>query len=84
VLRRIALLLCPHREFSGRVLIYFLLCLIFSDLGVDEDDNQRLVRAFCRALGEHHTAGFVFTRRLGFLDDARNDDDLRLKSRASW
>jgi hypothetical protein len=46
VLRRIALLLCPHREFFGHVLIYFLLRLIFSDLGVDEDDDQRLVRAF--------------------------------------
>jgi hypothetical protein len=31
-------------------------------------------------LGEHHAASFVFTRLLGILDDARNDDDLRLKS----
>jgi hypothetical protein len=38
------LLLCPHQEFSGRVLIDFLLRLIFSGLGVDEDDDRRLVR----------------------------------------
>jgi hypothetical protein len=50
VLRRIALLLCPRGEFSGRVLIYFLLRLIFSDLGVDEDDNRRLIRAFVERL----------------------------------
>jgi hypothetical protein len=50
VLRRIALLLCPHREFSGRVLIYFLLRLIFTDLGVDEDDDQQIVRAFVKRL----------------------------------
>jgi hypothetical protein len=31
-------------------LIYFLLRLIFSDLGVDEDDNRRLVRAFVERL----------------------------------
>jgi sulfite exporter TauE/SafE len=49
-MRRIALHLYPHRVFSGRVLIYFLLRLIFSDLGVDEDDDRRLVRSFCRAL----------------------------------
>jgi hypothetical protein len=83
-MRRIALHLYPHRVFSGRVLIYFLLRLIFSDLGVDEDDDRRLVRSFCRALGEYHTASFVFTRRFVFLEDARNDDDFRLKSRASW
>jgi hypothetical protein len=29
---------------------------------------------------ELHAASFVFARFLGFLDDARNDDDLRLKS----
>jgi hypothetical protein len=81
VLRQIALL-CPHREFFGHVLIYFLLRLIFSDLGVDEDDDRRHVRAFCRALGEHHAASFIFTRCLGFLDDARNDDDdLQLNTR---
>jgi hypothetical protein len=34
----------------------------------------------CRVLGEHHTASSVFNRLLGFLDDTRNDDDLRLKS----
>jgi hypothetical protein len=45
VLRRIALHLYPHREFSGRVPIDFLLRLIFSELGVDEDDDRRLVRA---------------------------------------
>jgi hypothetical protein len=39
-----------------------------------------LVQTFCRALGEYHAASFVFTRFLGFLDDARNDNDLRLKS----
>jgi hypothetical protein len=50
VLRRIALLLCPHREFSGRVLIYFLLRLIFLELGVDKDDDRRLVRAFVEHL----------------------------------
>jgi hypothetical protein len=41
VLRRIALLLHLYREFSGRELIYFLLRLIFSDLGVDKDDDRR-------------------------------------------
>jgi hypothetical protein len=82
VLRRIVLFLHPHREFSGRVLIYFLLRLIFSDLGVDEDDDRRLVRAFCRALGKYYDASFVFTRLLGFLDDARNDDEI--ESGASW
>jgi hypothetical protein len=76
VLRRITLHLHPHREFSSRVLIYFLLCLIFSDLGVDEDDDRRLVRAFCRALGEYHAASFVFTRFLGFLDNTWNDDEI--------
>jgi hypothetical protein len=50
VLRRIALLLCPHQELSGRVLIYFLLRLIFSEFGVDEDDDRRLVRAFVEHL----------------------------------
>jgi hypothetical protein len=75
-LRRIALHLYPHREFSGRVLIYFLLRLIFSDLGVDEDDDRRLVRTFCRALDEYHAASFIFTRLLGFLDDVRNDDEI--------
>jgi hypothetical protein len=50
VLRRIVLLLCPRREFSGRVLIYFLLRLIFSELGVDENDDRRLVRAFIEHL----------------------------------
>jgi hypothetical protein len=50
VLRRITLLLCPHLEFFGRVLIYFHLRLIFSELGVDEDDDQRLVRAFVEHL----------------------------------
>jgi hypothetical protein len=60
VLRRIALYLYLHREFSDRMLIYFLLRLIFSDLGVDEDDDRRLVRAFCRALGGYHAANFVF------------------------
>jgi hypothetical protein len=39
-----------------------------------------LVQLLCRALGEYHAASFVFIRFLGFLDDARNDDDLRLKS----
>ena len=76
MLRRIALYLYPHQEFSDRVLIYFLLHSIFSDLGVDEDNDRRLVRAFCRALGEYHAASFVFTQRLGFLDDTQNDDDL--------
>jgi hypothetical protein len=46
-------------------------------LGVDEDDARRLVRA----LGEYHAASFVFIRRLGFLDDAWNDDDLQLNTR---
>jgi hypothetical protein len=50
VLRRITLLLCPHREFSGRVLIYFPLRLIFSELGVDEGDDRRLVQAFVEHL----------------------------------
>jgi hypothetical protein len=36
----------------------------------------------CRALGEYHAASFVFTRFLGFLDDARNDDEI--DSGASW
>jgi hypothetical protein len=76
VLSRIALHLYPHRVFSSHVLIYFLLCLIFSDLGVDEDDDRRLVRAFCRALSEYHAASFVFTRRFVFLEDARNDDEI--------
>jgi hypothetical protein len=76
VLRRIALHLHPHREFSGHVLIYFLLHLIFSDLGVDEDDDRRLVRAFCRALGEYHAASLVFARPMGFLNDVRNDDEI--------
>lgn len=50
MLRRIALHLYLHRVFSDRVLIYFLLRLIFSDLGVDEDDDRRLVRAFVEHL----------------------------------
>jgi hypothetical protein len=50
VLRRIALLLCPHREFFGRVLIYFPLRLIFSELGVDEGDDRRLVQTFVEHL----------------------------------
>jgi hypothetical protein len=29
---------------------------------------------------ELHAASFVFARFLGFLDDARNNNDLRLKS----
>ena len=82
MLRRIALHLYPHRVFFDRVLIYFLLCLIFSDLGVDVDDDQRLVRAFCRALGEYHAASFVFTRRFVFLEDAQNDNEI--ESGASW
>jgi hypothetical protein len=41
--------LYPHRVFSDRVLIYFLL-RIFSKLGVDEDDDRRLVRAFVEQL----------------------------------
>ena len=82
MLRRIALLLCPHREFFGRVLIYFLLRLIFSDLGVDEDDDRRLVRAFCRALREYHAASFVFARPMGSLNDVRNDDEIKFG--ASW
>jgi hypothetical protein len=41
--------LYPHRVFSDRVLIYFLL-RIFSKLGVDEDDDRRLVRAFVEHL----------------------------------
>jgi hypothetical protein len=40
--------------------------------------------SFCRALGEYHPASFVFTRLLGFLNDAQNNDDLRLKSGAGW
>jgi hypothetical protein len=82
VLRRIALHLHPHREFFGRILIYFLLCLIFSDLGVDEDDDRRLVRAFYRALGEYHAASFVFARSMGFLNDIWNDDEI--ESGACW
>jgi hypothetical protein len=41
-----------------------------------------LVQPLRRALGEYHAANFVFTRRLGFLDDARNDDEI--ESGASW
>jgi hypothetical protein len=47
-------------------------------LGVDEDDARRLVRA----LGEYHAASFVFTRFLGFLADAQNDDEIMFG--ASW
>jgi hypothetical protein len=39
-----------------------------------------MIQLLCRALGEYHAVSFVFIRFLGFLDDARNDDDLRLKS----
>jgi hypothetical protein len=40
--------------------------------------------SICRALGEYRAASFVFIRSLGFLDDARNDDDLRLKSSTEY
>jgi hypothetical protein len=42
------------------------------------------IQAICRALGEYRAASFVFIRSLGFLDDARNDDDLRLKSSTEY
>ena len=35
-------------------------------------------------LGEYRAASFVFIRSLGFLDDVRNDDDLRLKSSTEY
>jgi hypothetical protein len=41
-----------------------------------------LVQPLRRALGEYHAANFVFTRLLGFLDDARNDDEIEFG--ASW
>jgi hypothetical protein len=41
-----------------------------------------LIQLWCRALGEYHAASFVFIRFLGFLDDARNDDEIVFG--ASW
>jgi hypothetical protein len=41
-----------------------------------------LVLAFRQALGKYHAASFIFAWFLGFLDDARNDDEI--ESGASW
>jgi hypothetical protein len=41
-----------------------------------------LVHPLRRALREYHAANFVFTRLLGFLDDAWNDDEIEYG--ASW
>jgi hypothetical protein len=60
----VALLLHLHQEFSGRVLIYFLLRLIFSDLGVDEDDDRRHRRGGTTILFDGNNG---VATRLGFL-----------------
>jgi hypothetical protein len=41
-----------------------------------------LVQLLRRVLGERHAANSVFTRFLGFLDDAQNDDEIEFN--ASW
>jgi hypothetical protein len=40
------------------------------------------IQAICRALEEYRAASFVFVRFLGFLDNARNDDEIEFG--ASW
>jgi hypothetical protein len=79
VLCQIALHFYPHQVFFGSILIYFLLRLIFSDLGVDEDDDRRLVRAFVEHLVNITLLASSSPDSWDFLG-CTNDDDLRLKS----